>query len=114
MISTIGETPEGLEKTIFVKKDDIEAILDRHINLLTYELSLKIVWESNQPKSNFKEIASNKDSDLSNFKGILDLFRFLSEESRLANLRLADTFIEKQKLGERISLLSFLRICQIG
>ncbi len=46
VINTLGNTQEGLDKTIFVQKNDLEAVLDRHLNLLTYDISLKILKEN--------------------------------------------------------------------
>lgn len=46
VVTTLDEKNDILDKTVFVFKGDTEAILDKHLNRLTYFMSLKILKES--------------------------------------------------------------------
>ncbi len=43
VVTSLDDKNDILDKTVFVFKGDTEAILDRHLNRLTYDLSLKIL-----------------------------------------------------------------------
>jgi hypothetical protein len=49
-VTSLDEKNDILDKTVFVLKGDPEAILDKHLNRLTYDLSLKILKESQKDK----------------------------------------------------------------